>query len=90
MLTYWGSTIGVCYTQPFEVYPWQAYVPHGDGLWPTLGLHRIAVPSSASSWGEIPATHFTAPSYSSNMVSHAVFGAWWRVTLITSPSLHGG
>ena len=26
-------------SQPFGVHPWQAYVPPGNGQWPTPGVH---------------------------------------------------
>ena len=39
-----GLTNGFCNTQLFGVYPWQACVPPGDGLWPMLRVHWIAAP----------------------------------------------
>ena len=35
--------------QPFGVYPWQAYVPPSDGLWPMPGVHQVAAPLTALS-----------------------------------------
>ena len=42
-----GTSIWVCTTAAFGAYPWQAYVHHGDGHQPMLGMHQVAVPSAA-------------------------------------------
>ena len=49
MFTNGISTTGFTLPQPFGVYPWQAYVPPHDGLWPILGVNKVAVPSNALS-----------------------------------------
>ena len=36
---------------PYGVYPWQAYMPLGAGLWPTPGVQWVAAPSIALSGG---------------------------------------
>ena len=44
-----AQPLGFAPLQPFGAYPWQAYVQPANGHWPTLGMHRVAVPSSAFS-----------------------------------------
>ena len=34
-----AQPLGFATLQPFGIYPWQAYVPCGDGLWPMSGVH---------------------------------------------------
>ena len=53
--------------QPYETYPWQAYVPPGYGLWPMPGVHWVAAHLTASSQGDPSATNPTAASHSSNI-----------------------
>ena len=31
--------LGFAMLQPMGVYPWQAYMPPGDGLWPMPGVY---------------------------------------------------
>ena len=42
--------------QPFGVYPWQAYVPPGDGMWPMPGVHIVADPPTTLSQEKPPTT----------------------------------
>ena len=42
-----AQTLGFAPLQPFEAYPWQAYVQPGDGHQPTPGMHRVIAPSTA-------------------------------------------
>ena len=39
MLTSGGSTIGFCNATSLWRYPWQAYVPHGNGPWSAPEMH---------------------------------------------------
>ena len=39
MLPHGGQLLGFAMPQPNGVYPWQAYMPPGDGLWLTPGVH---------------------------------------------------
>ena len=39
-----AQPLGFAPLQPLGVYPWQAYVQPGDGLWCTPGMHRVAAP----------------------------------------------
>ena len=41
-----GSTTGVAISQPYGVYPWQAFVPLDVGLWPIPVVHRVTAPST--------------------------------------------
>ena len=60
MFPYGDSTIGVATPPPFRVYPWQAYVYPGDGLWPTWGVHWVAAPQLPQVGGA-SLSHLTAP-----------------------------
>ena len=65
--------------QPFRVYPQQAYVPPGSGLWTMSGVHQVATPFTDLSRGS---QSISCPS--------TIQSIWWlgRVTPIPSPSLH--
>ena len=39
MFTYRVQQLGIATQQPFRVYPWQAYMSPGNGLWPMPGVH---------------------------------------------------
>ena len=39
MLSNGDPTAGVCNAKPYGVYPCQVYVPPGDGVCPTPGVH---------------------------------------------------
>ena len=53
----------------FLCYPWQAYVPHDNGLWHALGVHQVTAPPTALSRGESPASLHT--------VSHSLQQYGW-------------
>ena len=74
MFTNGGSTIGVATLQSFRVYPWQAYVSAGDGLWPLPGVHWVTPPPTALSKGELPVTHSVFPIFSVHTVGHTALG----------------
>ena len=57
MFTSGGLTIRVYNMQPFRVYPWQAYVPPGDGPWLMSGVLQVAAPPTALSGEELHATY---------------------------------
>ena len=72
--------LGFAPLQPFGVYPWQAYVQPGDGLWSSPGMHRVAAPSATLARGEPSATHSAVPNHPIYLVGHTALGAQWRVT----------
>ena len=53
--------LGFAPLQSFGTYPWQAYVQPGDGHQPTLGMHRVAAPSTTMNWGEPSGTQSDVP-----------------------------
>ena len=59
--------------QPFGAYPWQAYVQPGDGHQPTLGMQRVATPSTALSHGGTSCYSISCPS--------AIPTIWWGIQL---------
>ena len=61
------------------VYSWQAYVQPGDGHWCTLGMHRVAAPSTTLSSGEPSPTCQLFPNHPIYMVGHTALGAWQRI-----------
>ena len=65
--------------QPFRVYPWQAYVHPGDGLWPMPGVQLVVTPPTALSWRELHVTHSAVSSNSIYMVRDTTLGAWQKV-----------
>ena len=40
-----AQPLGFSTSQLFRVYPWQAYLPPSDGLWPMLGEYQIIAES---------------------------------------------
>ena len=76
-----AQLLGFAPLQLFGAYPWQAYVQPGDGHWPTLGMHRVAAPSTALSRGNLMLLNQLFPSSHPNyMVGHSALGAWQRVS----------
>ena len=53
-----AQPLGFAASQPFPVYPWQAYMPPGDGQWPIPGVLHVAAPTTAVSRGR---THLAVP-----------------------------
>ena len=45
--------LGFATSQPFGAYHWQAYMSPDDSLGPTLGIHQVAAPLTAFSWGSL-------------------------------------
>ena len=82
-----AQPLGFATLQLFRVYPWQAYVPRSDGLWPTPGV-KSGCSSHFLELGESSAAHLVVPSLSSNIVGHTALGAS-QSHLIPQPSLHG-
>ena len=84
-----AQLLGFTSLQPLSLYPWQAYVQHGDGHQPTPGMCRVATTSTMLNRGEPYAT----PSAVSQP-SHLYGGAYnfWGMAEhpILPPSLHGG
>ena len=77
--------------QPLGVYPWQASVQPCDGHWPTLGMHRVAAPSTTLSRGNLVLLHLLFPSHPIYMVGHTALGTWQRVTkCLCLPCMVGG
>ena len=74
------SPLGFATLQPSRLYPWQAYVPSGDGLWPTPEVHWVV--------GSSLLLIELSPIHSSYMVGHTGLGAW-QSHLISPASLHG-
>ena len=66
--------------QPFGAYPWWLYVQPGDGHWPTLGMPRVAAPSTTLSRRSLMLLSQLFPSHPNHMVGHAALAAWQRVT----------
>ena len=56
-----AQLLGFASWQPFGVYPWQAYVPPGDGHRSTPGMHRVAAPTATLGRVEPSATHSAVP-----------------------------
>ena len=79
----WLQLLGFITPQPFGVYPWHAYVPHGDGLWSMPGMPLMAALSSM----EYQATHTYVPQS-----FHQYGGAYSLAEchLILPPYPHGG
>ena len=75
-----AQPLGFAPLQPFGAYLWQVYVQPGDGLWPTLGMHRVAAPSTVLSWENLMLLSQLFHSHPNYMVGHTAFGAWKRVT----------
>ena len=48
-----AKPLGFAPLQPFEVYPWQAYVQPSDGHWSTPGMHQVAAPSATLGRGSL-------------------------------------
>ena len=75
-----AQLIGFAPLQSFGVYLRQAYVQPGDGHWPTPGMHRVAVPSTALGKGTLLLLSQLSSSHSNYMVGHTALGTWQRVT----------
>ena len=75
--------------QHYGVYPWQAYVPPGDDLWPMSGMHWVAATSTALSSGVLHTNHLAVfkpfhvygGAYSSGGLAESHFASafptWW-------------
>ena len=60
--------------QPYRAYPFQAYVPHGDGLWPMPGVHQVAASSTALSRGNLMLLRQLSTSQPNSMLGHTALG----------------
>ena len=76
--------------QPFGVYPWQAYLQPVDGHQSTLGMHRVAAPSTTLGRGEPSATQSSVPQQSHLYGGAYNLGGSLESHLIPLPSLHDG
>ena len=72
-----AQLLGFAPLQPFRITLWQACVPPGDGLWPTLRVQCVATPSTASSRGT-SCYSFSCPPYLINIVGHEALGTWYK------------
>ena len=54
-----AQPLGFAPPQHSRIYPWQAYVPHDAGPWPTPEVHQETAPSIALCRAEYHATHPT-------------------------------
>ena len=72
--------LGFPLLQSFGVYPWQAYVQPGDGHGSMHGMHRVAVPSTTLSRGNLLLLSCLFPNHPIYMVGHTALGAQQRVT----------
>ena len=61
MFTYGAQPLAFALLQSFGTYPWKAYVQPGNGHWPTLGMYRVAAPSTPLHRGQPPATKSAVP-----------------------------
>ena len=75
-----AQSLGFTPLQPFGIYPWQAYVQHGDGHWSTPSMHRVAAPSATMSRGSPLLLSLLFPNHPIYMVGHTALGSWQRVT----------
>ena len=82
--------LGLATLQPFWVYPWQAYVPSGDSLWPLPEVHKVAAPPTALCGGELHATHSAVSSHSIHMMGHTALEAQQSPNPYTFPTWQGG
>ena len=82
-----AQLLGFAPLQPFGVYPWQAYLHHGDGHQSTPGMHRVAAPSVTLDRGEPSATHSAVPQPFGGAYS---LGGSVESCLIPLPFLHDG
>ena len=81
--------MGFAILQPFRVYPCQACMLPGGGLWPIPGVPRVPAPPTASSLGEPPATYFSVPQTIPAIGCAHIFEGVAESHLIPLPSLHG-
>ena len=58
----------------FRAYHWQAYVSSGVGLWPMLGVHRVAAVQLLSVRGCLLLLKWLYSSHSINIVVHTALG----------------
>ena len=65
-----AQPLGFAPLQPFGVYPWQAYVQHGDGDQSMPGLYRVAAPSATLSRGTFLVLSLLFP---------AIPSIWWGI-----------
>ena len=69
-----AQPLGFAPLQPFEVYPWQAYLQPGDGYQSMPGMHRVNAPSTTLSRGSLLLLSLLFPNHPINMVGHTALG----------------
>ena len=74
LLSMGAQTLWFATPQPIRVYPRQAYVPPGDGLWCLPGVHWVAALHAVSSRESLLLCIQLSPSHSINMVGYAALG----------------
>ena len=84
-----AQPLGFAPLQPFGVYPWQAYVQHGDGHWSMPGVHTVAAPSATLGRVEPSTTQSAVPQPSIWCGAYSLGGSV-ESHLIPLPSLHDG
>ena len=82
-----AQPLGFAPLQSFGVFPWQAYVQHGDGHWSMPGMHRVAAPSATLGRGSLLLLIQLCPN---QLVWCTALGGSVESHLIPLPSLHDG
>ena len=82
--------LGFAALQPFRVYPCQASMPAGDGLWLMPGVHWEAAPPIALRRGEPHAIHSAVPQPFQVFGEASSFGAVTVTQSLCHPYILGG